>query len=71
MNMSNNKIKDMIWWLITRLPPLAPLYYTRHTQTPITIRVLSVWQLDIIYSTVWRIHLYYFLQTFQSSALYI
>jgi acetyltransferase-like isoleucine patch superfamily enzyme len=50
-------LKSFLWWMIRHYPPLAPIYYTRETQTPVTWQ-LWFWQKIIGYnrSVYWPVH---------------
>lgn len=50
-------LKDLVWWFIRKWPPLSPIYYTKETQTPITIR-LWFWQKVIGFNrkVYWPVH---------------
>lgn len=57
MKQLKSLIKRFAWWTIRHYPPLAPIYYTRGTQTPITWR-LWFWQkiLGFNRKVYWPVH---------------
>lgn len=57
MNIFKRKIKNVVLWLIKKLPIFSAIYYTSGTQTPITLR-LWFWQKIIGFNrqVYWPVH---------------